>query len=445
MPKIKDLNPTVGRIDGSDLAIPFRMPSGEIGFGWGDTFQAGGPWGPPMQGLYNWRSPCLTRSDTHDPSTPIAMKNAARNGGQLWDYAHNNPVFNTVLPTDFITIGKRIYGWFMVTKELGNEQWCEIQYSDDNGETWTHAGTNWPVTPFGGMRVMITWEKDPFSDWVYIMSTGGLKRNKGLLLWRVHQDELVHVDRWQGWGWNGKDWGWGRPPSDVLYSWKFGEINLRWIQGSWVFSAFDSGSYCAVVKVLKSPTDDMHAAPTYRPVTGDPKTGADHVPRLYGCYTHPDSTFDKFCMIVSEWAVSGNPYRAMQYRIHGIKPVNPIIEDPRKENNDMANADEVLKVLKDDGDKVLLHGGRLNDKGEPTQFYTGSMRDMLKVAAFEISLWFKRRGLRQLEAKKGAPDTMLGHAIDAASYGAANHALLKAIAEKQGVDVVAVLAPFQGE
>jgi hypothetical protein len=57
----------------------------------------------------------------------------------------------------------------------------------------------------------------------------------------------------------------------------------------------------------------------------------DIVDRLYGCYVHPSSRFENpdgtpgaFSMIVSTWAVSGNPYRAMQYRIPTPAALGPV-------------------------------------------------------------------------------------------------------------------------
>ena len=54
MPKIKNLNPLpMADIGGSDLFIPFRMPTGEIGYVLDDPFSGG----EPRMGGTNWRSP----------------------------------------------------------------------------------------------------------------------------------------------------------------------------------------------------------------------------------------------------------------------------------------------------------------------------------------------------------------------------------------------------
>ncbi|MGW4327025.1 DUF4185 domain-containing protein [Nocardia sp. NPDC004573] len=331
MPKIKNLNPLpMADIGGSDLFIPFRMPSGEIGYLLGDTFSGT----EPRVGGPNWRSPMLLRSSTHDMSVPIEFGSAARGARQLWDYVHDNPEYSTILPCDALTIGGRIYLWVMVTQGLANERWCEIRYSDDNGESWTDTAVRWSTSAYGGKRTMISWERGG-DGFVYVISTGGLARNKNMLLWRVRESHTALTDpaAWQGWGWNGWDWGWGRDPgSDPRFGiladgTKLGEIGLRRVQGNWVMSGFDAGAYGAFVKVAARITDNWRTAPTYRPVKGSfwAPGGPDIVPRLYGCYVHPDSRFDgAFCLIVSEWAESGMPYRGMQFRIYGVRSVAPI-------------------------------------------------------------------------------------------------------------------------
>ncbi len=72
----------------------------------------------------------------------------------------------------------------MVTQGLGNEKWCEIRYSDDLGESWTDTGVKWSTSVYGGKRTMVTWEKGG-DGFVYVISTGGLARNKNAILHRV--------------------------------------------------------------------------------------------------------------------------------------------------------------------------------------------------------------------------------------------------------------------
>lgn len=342
MVKVKNLTPTtVGATGGTDLGIPFVMPSGDVWFIGGDTWDGD----QPQIGGINWRSPMILKSLTRDMGLPIEFYNACRGGQQLWAYEHNNPVFSTVLPCDAVVINGRIYLWVMVTAGLGNEKWCEIWYSDDNGENWnngTNSDTTWSTSAFGGKRVMMTWDRGR-DGYVYAISTGGLARNKNALQWRVPEGDILDPTKWQGWCFLNGNWQWVTNPSDnqptniLANGTSLGEIGLRWIQGHWVFSGFDAGAYNAFVRVGYGPISGVNwqAAPVTRPVKGA-GFGGDIVPQLYGCYVHPDSRFTKadgtpgsFVMIVSTWnTATGNPYRFMQYRIPTPAPLGPIIKDP---------------------------------------------------------------------------------------------------------------------
>lgn len=371
MTKIKDLNPVGGipiPIGGTDLLVPFVMPNGRVGYIGGDTF--GGTddvsCGEP------WRSPVIVTSPTRDPGTqPIVIDGAVRGGDQLWPYPHDNGAFSTVLPCDAVVIRGRIYLWVMVTAGLGNERWCEIWYSDDNGETWVNgtqyadpsngATSRWSTSAFRGQRVMMTWDRGR-DGFVYAISTGGLARNKNALLWRVAEDDILDPEKWQGWCWNGAAWAWVTNPSDTQpgdllpAGTKLGEIGLRWIQGHWVFSGFDAGAYEAFVRTGYGPISGVNwrTAPKLRPVRGWAlfPSGFDVVGNLYGCYVHPDSRFEKpdgtreqFTMIVSQWtgAQCSTPYKAMQYRFAAPNKLGPLLTDPAP--NDAPPAEDWGPVL----------------------------------------------------------------------------------------------------
>ncbi|MFD8104195.1 DUF4185 domain-containing protein [Nocardia fluminea] len=321
--RVTDLNPVPSAdLGGGDLAIPFELPNGDVGFIWGDSFSGDGPYGPPMSGIGNWRSPIITRTSQRDPAEPIVMATSpVTDGRQLWDYQHDNAEYSTVLPCDAMTIDGRIYLWVMYTQGLGNEKWCEVWTSDDSGISWARSGSKFWCGAFAGKRVMISWAKDPHSDWVHIISTGGLDRNKDMLLWRVTVEGLSDPHAWQGWGWDGRNWAWNREPTPILPGWRFGEICLRYVENRAVISGFDAGDYSIFVKVGdRIDNTNWITTRTHRPITGMPR-GVDTVPRLYGGYIHPYSRLEdgKFTLIVSEWAESGNPYRATQFTCTGIR------------------------------------------------------------------------------------------------------------------------------
>jgi len=433
VPRISNLNPlsNIPRpIGGTDLAIPFRA-FGQIGLAYGDTFGKKDGQLLPQIGGDDWRSPVIVWTDPlPDSSQAIKVTSAVKGGAQLWDYPHNNGTFSTVLPTDVIEIDGKLYAWVMVTAGLGNEKWCELAVSTDRGATWTNKGP-WSVTAYGGKRVMITFDRKPGSDWVDIFSTGGLARDKGMLRWRCHKDRLEDQSAWSGWGWNGKDWGWDREPSEILPGWKFGEICFRWIEGNAVLSGFDAGDYSAFVKVGANTDANWVEAKTYRPVTGMPR-GVDTVSQLYGCYVHPDSRLDVangVTMIVSTWnTATGNPYRAMQYVIpEAIASVGPKTEQPK---DDDMTPQEVLELVA----KELAVSGSIPIviKGKNVSLREG-IAEVVRQEKAEYTL----------ANRPGAPmaaDDQYGHTMSARAEGLITQAIVKELAVKSGIDVAAIVA-----
>lgn len=423
MALISHLNP-IRRygIGGTDLLIPFLMPDGRTGYIGGDSFKGD----RPRVGGGEWYSPIVLIADRPDVRRPIVFDDAMQGGRQIIPYQHNNPEFSTVLPCDAISIGSRIYMWVMFTAGLGNERYCKIIHTDDLGEHWDQSGPRWDTRAWGGRRVMISWERGG-DGYVYVISTGGLARDKNMLLWRVLEQKIADERHWQGWGWNGTDWGWGRPPTEILpRGTKLGEICLRKVQGNWIMSGFDAGAYNIFVKVGASILADWTKAPDYRPVKGAPHVqgGPDVVPQLYGGYIDPRSTFEPYAMaaIVSEWNTRNNePYRGSQYRIDGIKPVvTPTVETETSGKGasnqewDMATAKEVLSTV--DG---KLAAGKDYDNGREDGHNDGdrNLFGAVHRSLWELTLWLKELSLDDLEAHKDKAQTVLGHARRASSWG----------------------------
>lgn len=379
MPRIVNYTPNaLTQVGGSDLGAPFIMPNGKVGLVQGDTWDGtvaktgSGPW---------WRSPVILTSPTRNPgANALAIDGAVRGGDQLWAYPHNNGTFTTVLPCDAITIGGRIYIWVMVTNGLADpnipgsgELWCEIWYSDDNGENWINsaddadtpwAGYKWSTSEYGGKRTMITWERGR-DGFVYIVSTGGLLRNKNAHMWRVPEADIRNPNAWQAWGFAGGAWNWGNPPTDILPSGTMaGEMCLRWIQGHWVLSYLELNQGATTVKVgysgvpataTSAPNNiNWMTTATYRPIRSGPLAiilGGEAMERFYGCYVHPDSRFDgKFSLIMSEWLLQAGapyngegPYRSSHWRMKTTPTaLGPLIQDPAP-----ADADEWDIVMRE--------------------------------------------------------------------------------------------------
>lgn len=300
-------------VGGTDLGIPVRQPDGKIAYIFGDTFDNDGVGGP------GWRSPVLLRSEGGYPESCIQFTSAAGGGyaKQILAYAHNEQ-HSTWLPSDAIAIGSRMYLHFMVNQGFGNVIWTGVAYSDDNGENWTTSETTWAGTENDSLRQMWTWERGD-DGFVYTLSTK-FSRDRGIILHRVPEAQLLDKAAYEPWGYQNGQWGWGNPPTEVLTG-KFGEMSLRRVESKWVLSWFNSEDYDITVKVFDSPTSNLYEAPTYKPIKGGEWSGENEmtVAQLYGGYIHPDSTLHNLQLIVSQWNTEMNwPYRAMQF-ITGVE------------------------------------------------------------------------------------------------------------------------------
>lgn len=313
-------------VGGTDLGATALAPDGRLVSVFGDTFDgphAGGP---------GWRSPVVLFADPTTLSTGLRWTGCAGRRGraeQVVRYRHDLVRrdgwrlrrVSTVLPTDVLTVGDTMYLHVMVCRGLGNVRWTELHASRDGGETWRPTGVRWPGGHHDGLFQMLTWERGT-DGWVYAFSTG-FQRAHGLLLHRVPQDRVTTASAWEGWGWDGRTWGWGRPPTEVLPG-RFGELSLRRVPGAdgtsrWVLVAFDEGGYRIDARVLDSPTADLHRVPPTTVLHGcgwdDEDHAAGRVAQLYGGYVLPGSTLEDLHLVVSQWNTTTNrPYRAMQFR-----------------------------------------------------------------------------------------------------------------------------------
>lgn len=320
---------------GTDLMIPRRTPGGfDIHVG-GDSFDlctAGGP---------GWRSPIALRS--------IANNGANLNSGVVYDsavggnyamqllpYTHGVG-FSTVLPTDVWTIREYMFMSVMVIGfgGLHDVLWTEMHYSLNNGDTWQHAGNGgrregWE---FDSMFQMLTVEHDPVTGWCYAYSARGLARNSGVYLWRFRDDKSTDRTAWEGWGWNGVNWGWGRYPSNIMPAGvTVGELNLRKVQNNWIFTYFEVNTGRIVSKILANPWSAIGSAQTKVIITNGDEALENLFPgsflrQPYGGYLLPGSTLANPHYAISQWVTPSPgewPYRSIQYKGPAFTPVNPI-------------------------------------------------------------------------------------------------------------------------
>jgi hypothetical protein len=317
-------------VGGTDLGATVAAPDGRLVSVFGDTFESAGVGGP------GWRSPVVLFADPGSVSDGLRWTGSAGPDDyahQVVDYTHHGfrrvgrgafawRQVSTVLPTDVITLGDDVWLHVMACRGLGNVRVTELHRSRDSGVTWDPAGCRWPGNHLGGLFQMLTWELDAAGEWVYALSTG-FQRAHGLLLQRVRPDRIAEPAAWEGWGFDGTTWGWGRPPTVVLTG-AYGEMSLRRIPDAsgrewWVLVVFDAGNYRIDAYLLSHPTADLYAAPRTTLVHGSGWDDEDHdagrVAQLYGGYTLPGSTLSDLHLVISQWNTGTNwPYRSMQFR-----------------------------------------------------------------------------------------------------------------------------------
>lgn len=314
-------------IGGTDLGATVTAPDGRLLSVFGDTFAAAGVGGA------GWRAPVVLFADPESVTNGLEWTGSAGRGErarQVVRYIHHGARrwglrwrrVTTVLPTDLITVGDTVYLHVMVCRELGNVRWTELHRSTDNGVSWRPTGVRWRADHLDGLFQMLTWERGA-DGWVYVLSTG-FQRAHGLILQRVPEERITEPDAWQGWGFDGSAWGWGRPPTVVLPG-EFGELSLRRVPDAagghrWLLSVFDAAGYRIDVLAPDSPTADLHRALRATVLHGcnwpDEDHDAGRVAQLYGGYIVPGSTTADLHLVVSQWNTTTNwPYRAMQFRV----------------------------------------------------------------------------------------------------------------------------------
>lgn len=305
-------------VGATDLGIPARTPDGRLLFVFGDT------WADHVGGA-NWRSPVALYSSTTNLAAGVTFNGCAGAGTattgvapQLWYYPHD-AYFKTVIPSDVITIGSRMYLHAIVNgPEFGMVRWTELWASDDSGATWFHTGLKFPADLAGGRFQCITWGLGN-DGYVYIYGTG-FQRDKGIVLYRVASSQMTQLSAYQPWGFANGSWGWGNPATEVLPG-KFGEMCLRPLGGKWVLTWFNAGDYRIDAMVLNTPTDNLHTAAKTTLLWGGSwgSEDATHVAQLYGGYIIPGSTLGDMHLSVSQWNTGNSSvYHSEQFRVQGL-------------------------------------------------------------------------------------------------------------------------------
>lgn len=305
-------------MEAADLGIMRWDPArNAIAAMFGDNFATAVTWDPP------WFSPSIVMYDRDYnvlgiPEAPNSISMAPRR--QLWNYQHDNGVYSTILPCDFIQVNGMWYVAAMVTKGLGNEKWTVFWQSRDlvNWEKTSpylslahRAGANGEGPQIGHPgNTMLTF--DQIGEYVYIFGTGGLSRDRGIWMWRNKASEFPH-GWWEPWGWDGDHWGWGiaNENSPILEG-RYGELSFRYLNDNCVLSYFDALDYKQQARTVQRPEDDWRDGAN----VVDYVSGFD-VPQIYGGYISPLSQLNEsggMHFFVSQWnAPHHDVYRVMLF------------------------------------------------------------------------------------------------------------------------------------
>lgn len=309
------------KVAGTDLGIPYVLENGAIGYLFGDTFSTARPGGDDN----DWRSPVLLRSTVKpDAQDGIVFDSAAGVAGdgltpEIMHNGHNKdddgagvPEF-TVIPNDgigFNETGEQIVSYMSINNWAEHQgpwvtNYAGLAHSTD-GNHFERLDAKWPndadnKDPFQ----MWTMQRD--GEWVYVFSVRSGRQHGPMMLQRVPWDKMLDRAAYQGWGFDGNDWGWDRPCT-ALFEGTFGEPSVRKLSdGTWamVYLNLDHQPPYIVSRTAKGP-DQAWSDETVQ-VTWEQE---DH---LYGGFIHPWSTAKQgeLHLMVSKW--NDNAYHMSQY------------------------------------------------------------------------------------------------------------------------------------
>lgn len=315
------------QVAGTDLGIPYVLENGSIGYLFGDTFNT--PW--PEQPNNDWRSPVMLRSAVHPGAAGgIVFDSAAKVAGngrapEIMHNGHNGIGIDglwevTVIPNDGISFpetGRQLVSYMSIenwnSAGPNGPQWksryAGLAYSD-NGNDFVRTKMKW-FNSADNLDPFQMWTMQRFGDYVYVFSVRSGRQDGPMMLRRVPWEQLFTPAAYEGWGWNGSNWGWGRPCSPIL-SGRFGEPSVRRLEdGTWAMSYLN----CATGNIVTRTATGPDQAWTNEKV----QVTFAQEPALYGGFIHPWSTkaANGLHLMVSKWtrdpAGNSTAYHVSQY------------------------------------------------------------------------------------------------------------------------------------
>lgn len=314
------------KVAGTDLGIPYLLENGSVGFLFGDTFSTEQP-----ENGKDWRAPVMLRSNIH-PGSPggIVFDSAAKTAGngialEILDHnAHNTPPGGewpadevSCIPNDGISfpetrrqiISFQSINWWAPDSAPWRSRYATLAYSDNGNDFIRVPGLAWwnnkaNTDPYQ----MWTMQRD--GDWVYVFSVRSGRQFGPMMLRRVPWNSMTNPGAYQGWGWNGTNWGWGRPCSPILTG-KFGEPSVRKLaDGTWAMCYLNLQTLSIVSRTAAGPDRAWSAEKVQ-------VTWADE-PFLYGGFIHPWSKSgpNNLHLMISKWMHSpANSKQTLAYHV----------------------------------------------------------------------------------------------------------------------------------
>lgn len=140
------------------------------------------------------------------------------------------------------------------------------------------------------------WTMQRDGEWVYVFSVRSGRQQGPMMLRRVRWHETFAPAAYEGWGWNGSDWGWSRPCTPIL-SGTFGEPSVRKLaDGLWSMYSLNGATGNIISRTAAGP-DRVWSEEKVQ------VTSAQE-PDLYGGFIHPWSSGgpDNLHIMVSRWS-----------------------------------------------------------------------------------------------------------------------------------------------
>jgi hypothetical protein len=296
-------------VAGTDLGIPYLLENGSVGYLFGDTFDT--PWPEDGNG---WRAPVMLRSNIHPAAASgIVFDSAAKVLGdgrapEILDHnAHVPPPGGhwpndeiSCIPNDGISFpetGRQVISFQSINRwepSPWRSRYATLAYSDNGNDfirvpnlAWWNTESN--TDPFQ----MWTMQRD--GDWVYIFSVRSGRQFGPMMLQRVHWQSIFVPTSYQGWGWNGANWGWNRPCSPILTG-SFGEPSVKKLaDGTWAMCYLNCETGNIVSRTAAGP-DRVWSDETIQVTFSEE-------PNLYGGFIHPwsNSGSNNLHIMVSKW------------------------------------------------------------------------------------------------------------------------------------------------